>query len=54
MPDEVLRFFRMLDLIAHGDAGNRPVHLILTSAAEIGFASDGGEKALCPGCPPSF
>ena len=33
----------MLDLRAHG-AGHGPVHLLLTSAAEIGFAWDGGEQ----------
>ena len=43
-PDEVPRIFRMLDLRAHGAEGHGPVHLLLTSAAEIGFAWDGGEQ----------
>ena len=43
-PDEVPRIFRMLDLLAHGADGHGPVHLLLTSAAEIGFAWDGGEQ----------
>ena len=34
----------MFDLIAHGAAGHGPVHLLLISAAEIGFAWDGGER----------
>ena len=34
----------MLDLIAHGAAGLGPVHLLLTSAAEIGFGPDGVER----------
>ena len=36
-------FFRMLDLIAHCADGHGPVHLLLVSAAEIGFAWDGAE-----------
>ena len=43
-PDEVSCIFRMLDLIAHGADGHGPVHLLLTSAAEIGFAWDGEER----------
>ena len=43
-PDEVPRTFRMLDLLAHGAEGHGPVHLLLTSAAEIGFAWDGVNK----------
>ena len=43
-PDEVSRVFRMLDLIAHGPDGHGPVHLLLTSDAEIGFAWDGEER----------
>ena len=43
-PDEVLCIFRMLDLLTHGADGHFPVHLLLTSAAEIGFAWDGGEQ----------
>ena len=37
-PLETARIFRMLDLIAHGAPGHGPVHLLLISAAEIGFA----------------
>ena len=40
----LLVWFFMLDLLAHGAAGHGPVHLLLTSAAEIGFAWDGGEQ----------
>ena len=38
------RIFRMLDLISRGAQGHGPVHLLLISAAEIGFAWDGDEK----------
>ena len=34
----------MLDLISRGGQGHGPVHLLLISAAEIGFAWDGDEK----------
>ena len=34
----------MLDLISRGAQGHGPVHLLLISAAEIGFAWDGDEK----------
>ena len=34
----------MLDLISWGAQGHGPVHLLLISAAEIGFAWDGEEK----------
>ena len=34
----------MLDLVAHGAEGHRPVHLLLVSADELGFAWDGEEK----------
>ena len=43
-PDEVPRIFRMLGLIAHGADGHGPVHLLLISAAEIGFVWDGSEQ----------
>ena len=43
-PDEVPRIFRMLDLIAHGAEEHGPVHLLLISAAELGFAWDGREQ----------
>ena len=41
-PEEEPRIFRMLDLICRGAQGHGPVHLLLISAAEIGFAWDGG------------
>ena len=50
-PDEVPRIFRMLDLIAHGAEGHGLVHLLHVSAADLGFAWDGGE-VLGPSCPP--
>ena len=34
----------MLDLISGGAQGHGPVHLLLISAAELGFAWDGNEK----------
>ena len=43
-PEEEPRIFRMLDLISRGAKGPGPVHLLLTSAAEHGFAWDGAEK----------
>ena len=43
-PDHELRIFRMLDLIFRGAQGHGPVHLLLMSAAELGFAWDGAEK----------
>ena len=43
-PDEVPRVYRMLDLVARGAGGHGPVHLLLASAAEIGFAWDGREQ----------
>ena len=43
-PEEEPRIFRMLDLISRGAQGHGPVHLLLISAAEIGFAWDGGEN----------
>ena len=43
-PEEEPRVFRMLDLIFRGAQGHGPVHLLLISAAEIGFAWDGCEK----------
>ena len=43
-PEEEPRIFRMLDLISEGAQGHGPVHLLLISAAEIGFAWDGDEK----------
>ena len=43
-PDEEPRIFRMLDLISRRAQGHGPVHLLLISAAELGFAWDGDEK----------
>ena len=43
-PDEEPRIFRMLDLISRGAQGHGPVHLLLISAVELGFAWDGAEK----------
>ena len=37
-PEEEPRIFRMLDLISRGAQGHGHVHLLLTSAAELGFA----------------
>ena len=42
--DEEPRIFRMLDLISRGRQGHGPVHFLLISAAELGFAWDGEEK----------
>ena len=38
------RIFRMFDLISWGAQGDGPVHLLLASAAEVGFAWDGDER----------
>ena len=43
-PEEEPRIFRMLDLISRGAQGHGPVHLLLISAAELGFAWDGAER----------
>ena len=43
-PEEEPRIFRMLDLISWGAQGHGPVHLLVISAAELGFAWDGDEK----------
>ena len=37
-------FFGKLDLVARGAQEHGPVHLLLASAAELGFAWDGDEK----------
>ena len=42
--EEESRIFRMLDLISRGAQGHGPVHLLLISAADLGFAWDGEEK----------
>ena len=43
----------MLNLISWGAQGHGPVHLLLTSAAELGFAWDGDEGSGS-GLPPSL
>ena len=43
-PEEEPRIFRMLDFISRGAHGHCPIHLLLFSAAELGFAWDGDEK----------
>ena len=43
-PDEEPRIFWMLDLISGGAPGHGPVHLLVISAAELGFAWDGFER----------
>ena len=42
-PEEEPWIFRMLDLISWGAQGHGTVHLLLISAAELGFAWDGNE-----------
>ena len=42
-PEEEPKIFRKLDLISRGAQGHGPVHLLLISAAELGFAWDGNE-----------
>ena len=44
-PEEEPRIFRMLVLISRGAQGHGPVHLLFTSAAEVGFAWDGDERS---------
>ena len=43
-PEEEPRIFRMLDFISRRAQGHGPVHLLLISAAKLGFAWDGDEK----------
>ena len=43
-PEEEPRIFRMPDLISRGAQGHGPIHPPFISAAELGFAWDGGEK----------
>ena len=50
-PSEETRIFRMLHLISRGSQGHGPVHLLLISAAELGFAWDGAERRLGLGSP---
>ena len=44
--EEEPRIFRMLDFISREAHCHGPVHLLLISAAELGFAWDGAEKGL--------
>ena len=49
-PEEVPRIYRLLDLAAAGRPGHGPVHLLLNSASELGFAWDSGASFfLCSG-----
>ena len=43
-PDKEARIFRLLDLISRGGPWPCSVHLLLISAAELGFAWDGGVR----------
>ena len=43
----------MLDQISRGAQGHGPDHLLLTSAAEVGFAWDGDDKCWGPVFSPS-
>ena len=52
-PEEEPHIFRMLDLTSRGAQGHGPVHLLLISAAELGFAWDGGGDGWGSGFPPS-
>ena len=45
-PEEEPRIFRMLDLISRRAQGHGPVHILLISGAELGFAWDGEEKGF--------
>ena len=53
-PEEEPSIFRMLDLISRGAQGHGPVHLLLVSAAELGFAWDCNGYGFCLGFPPSL
>ena len=51
-PGEVSRVYRLLESAAEGSPGHGPVHLLLQSAAEIGFCWDPEELAWDrPGLP---
>ena len=43
-PDEEPKIFRMLDFISRRAQGRGPVHLLLTSASELGFAQNGEQR----------
>ena len=52
-PDEVQRVYRLLDLVASGRPGHGPIHLLISSASQLGFAWDSHEEGwLRPGLPP--
>ena len=53
-PEEEPRFFRMLDLISRRAQGHGPVHLLLISAAELGFAWVGAENGWVRASLPSL
>ena len=54
-PSEEPRIFRILDLVSRGAQGHCPVHLLLISAAELGFAWDGAKKGwVRVSLPPSY
>ena len=42
----------MLDLISRGARSRGPVHLLLTSATEVGFARDDGQRSRVRSSPP--
>ena len=52
-PDQVSRMYRLLEYVAGGCSGHGPVHLLVESAAELGFSWSAG---VCgwerPGLPP--
>ena len=51
-PAEVGRVYRLLELVGEGCPGRGPLHLLSTSAAEIGFRWDPGALAWSrPGSP---
>ena len=51
-PGEVSRVYRLLESAAEGSPGHGPAHLLVQSAAEIGFRWDPGELAWDrPGLP---
>ena len=54
-PGEVHRVYRLLGLAASGRPGHGPVHLLLESAGELGFAWDSAEEGWLRPClpPPS-
>ena len=52
-PNEVQRVYRLMDLVASGLTGHGPVHLLISSASQLGFAWGSQEEGwLRPGLPP--